>query len=397
MDLRVCKSIIFYCQGEFSVNLNSQNVKKIIFIIFCAALFFAGLINISTVFSLVKRIISFFTPVIAALCIAFVLNVLMMPIENRLFAFLDNSKKRFVPRLKRPLAIVLTYILALGIVATAILVIIPDLIDTVIYLAGKMPAFIDALYKMLGNLLDKFNIEYALPEIKIDWSMVTDNLENLAKVYGTRILNSALGITTSVFNGVFDVFFSVVLSVYILAQKEKIGRFVKALLTAVFPKKFTEVVLHIAEKTAESFTKFISGQCIEALILGTLCFIGMLIFGFPNALIISLFVAITALIPIIGATVGAVIGFLLIVITDPVKAVLFVVFLIVLQQIEGNLIYPKVVGKAVGLPAVIVISSVLVGGNIGGVLGALIGVPTSAAIYTLLKEYIAYKKESKEA
>lgn len=379
------------------MNLNSQNVKKIIFIIFCAALLFAGFLNITVVFSLIRKIISFFTPVIAALCIAFVLNVLMMPIENKLFAFLDNSKKGFVKKLKRPLSLVVTYILALGILATIILVIIPDIIDTVVYLTGKMPAFIEAVYKLLGNLLDKFNIEYALPEIKIDWSMLTNNLENLAKQYGTKILNSALGITTSVFSGVFDAFFSIVLSIYILAQKEKIGRFVKSLLTAVFPKRFTEVVMHIAEKTAESFTKFIGGQCVEALILGTLCFIGMLIFGFPNALIISLFVTITAFVPIIGATVGALIGFMLIVITDPVKAVLFVVFLIVLQQIEGNLIYPKVVGKAVGLPAVIVISSVLVGGNIGGVLGALIGVPTSAAIYTLLKEYIAYKKESKEA
>ncbi len=379
------------------MNLNSQNVKKIIFIIFCAALLFAGFLNITVVFSLIRKIISFFTPVIAALCIAFVLNVLMMPIENKLFAFLDNSKKGFVKKLKRPLSLVVTYILALGILATIILVIIPDIIDTVVYLTGKMPAFIEAVYKLLGNLLDKFNIEYALPEIKIDWSMLTNNLENLAKQYGTKILNSALGITTSVFSGVFDAFFSIVLSIYILAQKEKIGSFVKSLLTAVFPKRFTEVVMHIAEKTAESFTKFIGGQCVEALILGTLCFIGMLIFGFPNALIISLFVTITAFVPIIGATVGALIGFMLIVITDPVKAVLFVVFLIVLQQIEGNLIYPKVVGKAVGLPAVIVISSVLVGGNIGGVLGALIGVPTSAAIYTLLKEYIAYKKESKEA
>ena len=379
------------------MNLNSQNVKKIIFIIFCAALLFAGFLNITVVFSLIRKIISFFTPVIAALCIAFVLNVLMMPIENKLFAFLDNSKKGFVKKLKRPLSLVVTYILALGILATIILVIIPDIIDTVVYLTGKMPAFIEAVYKLLGNLLDKFNIEYALPEIKIDWSMLTNNLENLAKQYGTKILNSALGITTSVFSGVFDAFFSIVLSIYILAQKEKIGRFLKSLLTAVFPKRFTEVVMHIAEKTAESFTKFIGGQCVEALILGTLCFIGMLIFGFPNALIISLFVTITAFVPIIGATVGALIGFMLIVITDPVKAVLFVVFLIVLQQIEGNLIYPKVVGKAVGLPAVIVISSVLVGGNIGGVLGALIGVPTSAAIYTLLKEYIAYKKENKEA
>ncbi len=375
------------------MNLNSQNVKRIIFIIFCAALLFAGFLNIGLVFSMVKKVFSFFTPVIAALCIAFVLNVLMMPIENRLFAFLDNSKKSFVRKLKRPLSIVLTYILALGILATVILVIIPDIIDTVVYLTGKMPDFIDALYKLLGSLLDRFNIEYTLPEIKIDWSMLTDNLENLAKQYGTRILNSALGITTSVFNGVFDAFFSIVLSVYILAQKEKIGRFVKALLTAIAPKKVTEVIMHIAEKTADCFAKFISGQCIEALILGTLCFIGMLIFGFPNALIISLFVTITAFVPIIGAAVGAVIGFMLIVITDPIKAVFFVVFLIILQQIEGNLIYPKVVGRAVGLPAVIVISSVLVGGNIGGVLGALIGVPTSAAIYTLLKEYIEYSQK----
>ena len=132
---------------------------------------------------------------------------------------------------------------------------------------------------------------------------------------------------------------------------------------------------------------------MEALILGCLCFIGMSIFGFPNALIISVLIAVTALVPIVGATVGVIVGFLLIVITSPIKAILFVVFFLVLQQIEGNLIYPRVVGKAVGLPGVLVVSAVMVGGNIGGVVGTLIAVPTVAVLYALLREMIEFSSK----
>ena len=378
------------------MELNSKNIKKIIFIIFCGAIIFAAFQNLGSVMGAISKIYSVFSPVIAALCIAFVLNVLLTALETKVFSFLDNAKKKFVKKLKRPICLVLTYLIALGIISLLILVIIPDIIDTITYLAEKLPSFVVSARDWAENPLQKFNLaQEGLPEIKIDWSAVAKTITDWLSGYSGKIVGDAVGITTSVFSGFFDTIFSFVISVYVLAQKERIGRFVKRLINAFIPEKATKVIYHISSRTHESFSRFIGGQLAESLILGTLCFIGMLIFGMPNALVISVLICVTSLVPVVGALVGVIIGFLLIVISSPVKAVFFVLFIIILQQIEGNLIYPKVVGKAVGLPGIIVVSAVLVGGNMGGVLGALLAVPTSAVIFILLKEAIEIRQKKK--
>ena len=374
------------------MELNSRNIKRIIFIIFCGAIIFAITQNATMFVRLISKVIGIFSPIILALCVAFVLNILLTAFETKVFKFMDKSRKKIVHKAKRPLCLALTYLIAFGIVLLLILVIIPDIVDTVTYLANKLPAFVTQFKGWITDLLIKFNFkDISLPELDINWSALSKNIISLVSGSSGKIVDGAVNITSSVFSGVFDAVFSLVISVYILSQKEKIGSFVKRVLEAFLPKKVTDIIYHICSQTNESFSKFTGGQLTEALILGTLCFIGMSIFGFPNALIISVIICVTALVPIVGATVGMVIGFLLIVITSPIKALLFVIFLLVLQQIEGNLIYPKVVGKAVGLPGVIVVSAVLVGGNLGGVLGALIAVPTCAVIYTLLREVVDYK------
>lgn len=373
------------------MELNSKNIKKILLVIFFGALIFTAFQNFKLVISGVGKVINVFSPIIAALCIAFVLNILLTAFENKVFKFWDNAKKPFVLKLKRPICLILTYLLALGLVFLIIVVIIPDIIETITYLAEKMPAFVLEVKNWTESILERFNIEQALlPEIKINWKSAANSIISWISGSSDKIVGSAFNITTSVFSGVFDTVFSLVISIYVLAQKEKIGNFVKKVFNSFVKPKTTGFIYHISSKTNELFSRFIGGQLMEALILGVLCFIGMTIFRLPNALIISVLISITALVPIVGAAVGAIIGFLLIVITDPLKAVLFVVFLLVLQQLEGNIIYPKVVGKAVGLPGVLVVSSVLIGGNIGGVLGALVAVPTVAVLYTLLREMIEF-------
>ena len=379
------------------MELNSKNIKKILLIILFGALIFTAFQNISSVFGFVSKVTSVFSPGIAALCIAFVFNVLLVALETKVFKFMDKSKKKFVLKLKRPLCLVLTYLIAFGIISLLILVIIPDIIDTLIYLAERLPSFVSDLITKAEKLLVKFNINAQLPELKVSFTAVAKQITRLLSDYSTKIFGNAVNITTSVFGGIFDGIFSTVISVYILAQKEKIGKFVKRAINAFIPEKISYLIYHVSHRTYDSFSRFIGGQLTECLILGLLCFIGMTIFRFPNALIISVLIAVTAMVPIIGATVGVIIGFLLIVITSPVKALLFVLFFLILQQIEANLIYPKVVGKAVGLPGVIVVSAVLLGGNINGILGALVAVPTCAVIYTLLKEAIAYRTKSKQS
>ncbi len=378
------------------MELNSKNIKKIIFVIFCAALIFAAILNISNVWLFISKVLAVFSPIITALCVAFVLNVLLIALETKVFAFMDKSRKKFINKLKRPLCLTLTYLIAFGIVSVVILVVIPDIIDTLTYLAEKMPSFIVNARNWIEGLLLNFNIkESTLPDIKIDWASIFERLKNFLSGYSTKLFGDAINITTSFFSGIFDTVFSIVISIYVLAQKEKIGSFVKKVINRFIPEKPAGKLYHISYEAAYSFSRFIGGQVIEACILAILCFIGMLIFRFPNAPIISILVGLTSLVPVVGPFVGALIGFLLIVITNPLKAFLFVIFFIILQQLEGNLIYPRVVGKAVGLPSVIVISAVLVGGNIGGVMGTLLAVPISAVLFTLLKEAISTSKTNK--
>ncbi len=382
------------------MELNSKNFKKILLLILFGAVIFTAVQNFGGVLHLVSKVFSLISPIVSALCIAFVLNVLLSALENKVFFFLDKSKKKFVRTLKRPLCLVLTYLLGLGIISLLILVIIPDIIDTIIYITEKIPGFVVQVNEWLQGFLVKFKIDPAeLPGTDINWTLVANTMKDWISGSEVKIFGDAVNITTSVFAGVFDTLLSLVISVYVLAQKEKIGAFLKRMIDALLPDKATKLIYHISSQSSYTFSKFIGGQCTEALILGTLCFIGMLIFRFPNALIISVLIAVTSLVPIVGATIGVVVGALLIFITSPLKAILFVAFFLILQQVEGNLIYPKVVGKAVGLPGVLVVSAVLLGGNIGGVMGTLVAVPTCAVFYVLLKELIAYcqlKKKNEE-
>lgn len=375
------------------MELNSKNIKKILLIIFLGALFFTAMQNFGVVLEILTKIYKIFSPLIAALCIAFVLNILLVALETKVFKFWDKAKRKIILKLKRPVCLTLTYLLALGLLSLLILVVIPDIIETITYLAGKMPSVAVKVRDWIEALLARFNIDSALPESKINWNALASTITGWISGSSGKIVNSAVSITSSVFSGVFDTVFSLVISVYILAQKEKIGGFVKRMANTFLPSKTNNFIMYISSKTYDLFSRFIGGQLIEAVILGTLCFIGMTIFRLPNALIISVLISVTALVPIVGAAIGAVLGFLLIVITDPLKALLFVIFFIILQQLEGNLIYPKVVGKAVGLPGILVVSAVMIGGNIGGVLGTLISVPTVAVLYTLLRELMEFSND----
>lgn len=379
------------------MELNSKTVKKILLIILLGSCIFTAAQNYDRLFSFLRHILGIFSPVITALCIAFVLNVLLTALETKAFRFMDNSKKSFVRRLKRPLCLVLTFLLAFGLIVLLIAFIIPDIADTFIYLAERLPSFMTEARVWIEDVLEKFNLSQNLiPNIKIDWTAAANGIKEYALSYSQTIFGSAVNLTTSFASGVYKTVFSIMISAYILAGKERIGRFMTRLIDAFAPKKAAKAVYHISSTAYEYFSKFIGGQLTESVILGTLFYIGMTIFRFPNAAVISIFICVTSLVPIVGATVGVIVGFLLILITSPIKAILFILFFVVIQQIEGTFIYPRVVGKSVGLPGVIVVCAVLVGGNIGGILGALTSVPVCAVLYVLLKEAIAKRTPKKE-
>ncbi len=371
------------------MRLDSKNFKRILALVFFSAIIICCIFNITNVFSFISTAFSYISPVVVALCIAFIFNVLLNALEKKVFFFMDKSKWRFMSTLKRIICLLLTYVIAFGIISLLVLVLIPDIAETILQVVKNLPTFLADIREWAIDTFKNFGVEaQSIPVLNLDTESLTKGLQSILASYSNNIVDGAVDVTSSVIGGIYDALFSLVISVYILAQKERIGRFTKKLIDAYTPKRIAKRVYHISSLASNAFSRFIGGQLIEAFILGSLCYIGMLIFRLPHATTISILVGVTALIPIVGAVTGVGAGFILIVINDPLKAFLFVAFMLILQQLEGNLIYPRVVGKVVGLPGVVVISAVLVGGNIGGILGALISVPTAAVIFVLLKEGI---------
>lgn len=231
---------------------------------------------------------------------------------------------------------------------------------------------------------------------QLDWDKLLVTIQEMVTP-GTEssIVETAAGVTTSVVKSLMNMVFSFFISLYVLARKERVGELAIRISKAILPEKASEKLRRICKLANNSFSNFITGQLTEAVILGVLCFVGMKIFQFPNAAIISALIGVTALLPIIGPLIGEVVGCLLILIESPLKALLFLVFVLTLQVIEGNVIYPKVVGRSVGLPGLIVLSAVIVGGNIGGIFGVLLSVPMASVIYSLVLDWLDNRPEER--
>lgn len=374
------------------MKFDKNTMKKLVFLIAFAILFYMLLNNIRPVLGAVGYVFSVSFPLILGFFIAFVLNVPLRSIERKFF----KSKNRFVQAIKRPVSIVLSILIVVGVVTGVLCLVIPEVIKTVQLLIDIFPDFIDKVIAKGERLYNKY------PEIKSVVDMISENrgkisgkLMDVLQASAGGILGSTFSFLSSFFGGVVNAVIGTIFAVYILANKESLKRNVQKVLRAWFEEKQTAKVFHICAVTNDIFGKFVVGQFTEAVILGTLCMLGMLLFRFPYAGMVGALVGITALIPVVGAFIGAGVGAFMIMMDDPVKALLFIVYIIVLQQIEGNLIYPKVVGSSVGLPAMWVLAAVTVGGALGGIVGMLVGVPVVSTVYYLLRENVNghYKKQ----
>lgn len=251
---------------------------------------------------------------------------------------------------------------------------------------------IEGWWLQIRTLLEHYSI--VLPEMNLDITSIAEKITNFIATSG--VIDKTVGITGSIFSGIFDVVLGLVFSIYILASKEQLGIACKKVLCAFVSKERVIKIVELLALSDKTFTSFVTGQLTEAGIIGVLCFIGMLIFRMPYALAISALVAFTALIPVFGAFIGTAIGAFLILMVNPLKALGFIIFIIVLQQIEGNLIYPKVVGKSVGLPGILVLVAVTIGGGMFGVVGMIVGVPLVSIVYTVLAEVVNKRLVSKK-
>lgn len=368
-----------------------KDLKKWMVLILFAVLSFWVVNNFNIIFGIISKIFKVLFPFILGGVIAYILNIPMMKIESLLKRFIKKDKYN---NLIRFISIILSLLLFVLVLVFIAFLLIPELINNFESLINSIPKVINDLKVWVVDLLDKY------PDIQSQINNAFSNSEHsvssIVSSLLNYLLNSALGFIGNLVSSFATVFTAIVFSIYMLSQKEGLIKGFKKILYAYVKKDNADSLMEVGKLANSTFSKFISGQCVEAVILGCLIFVALKIFNFPYALIISVLTAVTALIPIFGAIIAMVIGAILIGITDPLKAILFIVVYQTIQQIEGNLIYPRVVGKSVGLSPLWTLLAITAGGSLFGIVGMLIGLPTASVLYALIKDSIDKKIKNKK-
>lgn len=365
--------------------INLKEIKKNIFL---AIVLVFAFIYIKKIWQFITFIIKIFMPFIIGLAIAFVINVLMNTIEKKWL-----KKWNTKSNIKRVISLLLSIILVISFIIFLLLLIIPNLQNTIALFADSIPIYSQNLENILNNWQIDTNI---VTEINDILNTLGDNLAEYIKNNSNQVLETTLGIASNVVTGFINITIGFVFAIYFLAQKERIASQFSKLMAAYIPQKRIDKINEIAALANKIFSHFVSGQCLEAIIIGILCFIGMVLLRLPYAPTISVLIGFTALIPVFGSLIGTIFGAFLIFMISPIQAVIFVMYIIILQQLEGNLIYPKVVGKSVGLPGIWVLVAVTVGASINGVLGMLLSVPICSIIYSIVATNVKYRLEEKD-
>ncbi len=362
-----------------------EKIKSSLLISLISITVFVLLMNFGKVISCSKWLMSIVSPFLIAIAVAYVLNIWMTFLENKVFFKMAKSKKIWVQKCQRPLCLTLSFVLAFAVLTAIVMFVVPDLASSLKTLADNVPNYALSLQAKLMGVLNQFDIStIVIEKLTKEWSSITEKLVAILSEMVPQIFNVTVGITS----GIVNFFIGLIAAVYMLYSKEKLLCNLKKVLYSFTSKRVADTTMHICQTANKSFNSFISGQIIEAFILGMLCFIGMSIFRFKYALLISVIVGVTGLIPIFGAFLGAAPGAILLFVISPWQAFWFIIFIIVLQQIEGNLIYPHVVGSSIGLSGLWVMFAMIVGGGIAGLLGILIGIPSFSALYVLLRETV---------
>lgn len=336
--------------------------------------------------SLISVGISAATPLIIGCVMAYVVNILMRFYENwydKLF------KVDIAVKIRRIVCLILAFLSLFGIIALIINLVLPELVNCIASFIRLIPGALQTMIDIIGEeqILNMF------PELQngFDFSNISTQVEQLIRTVLGGVggaVDSIMSAVTSAFSILVNVIIGLIFSLYVLLDKEGLGRRCRTLIS-IYLSKSAKKIFYVLDVLDDSFHSFIVGQCIEAVVLGSLCVIGMWVFQFPYAVMIGVFIGFTALIPIAGAYIGAAVGAIMILTVSPLQAVQFLIFIVVLQQLEGNLIYPKVVGESIGLPGIWVLTAITVGGGVLGVGGMLLAVPLFAAAYRLVREDVA--------
>lgn len=378
------------------MDLNRSAMKKLFALIAFAALCLTISLRLDAAIAALRFFIGILAPFLIGAAAAFILNVPMRFFERKLFSS-PKLQRRISAPLRRGLSLLATFIAVLVVIALLLLVIIPQLVETIVGLGETVQAFFtraiawgEAKFADNPDLLAWLNT-LTIDWSSIDWEGILNNVLNFLKSGAEDVLTSTISVAKGLFSGVASAFIALVFSCYLLLQKEKLALQFRKVFFALLPKQRAERVIEISSLSQRVFSSFITGQCVEAVILGSMFFVVMLVLKMPYALLISCLISVTALIPIVGAFIGCGVGAFLILMVSPPQALAFVIMFLILQQIEGNLIYPHVVGGSVGLPSIWVLAAVSIGGSLMGVVGMLTFIPLVSVIYTLFREFI-YKR-----
>ena len=362
------------------MEFKNNKIKDYIFLSTYIILLIFFFINIKDIMNFLYKFLGIIKPFIWGIAIAFILNIPVKLIEKNL----GNSK--FFKGMKRSFSITLTFLFFILAITLFILFVIPQLLSSISTLMNSIPEYLSQFEKFLevnaiNNSQSQVMMQNIINELLNMWKEI---LKVTSQIVGTSLgylLDFTLGITY----GVINFFLALILAIYMLASKEILISQLKLIIYAFVSKNKADRIIELGKMYNEMFSKFILGQCTEALVIGVLCFIGMIILKMPYALLISVVIGVTALIPVFGAFLGTIPSAFIILIMDPIKALWFIIFIIVLQQLEGNLIYPRVVGSSIGLSALWVMFAMIVGGSLFGIIGMLIGIPIFGVVFKILK------------
>lgn len=379
------------------MGFDKVKIKQISLMILYIAFVILVLIYSKQVFAGIGFVFSILMPFIVGGVIAFILNIPMNMIEKK---WLKKWNGKLAAKLKRPVSMVLGILLVVLVLCLVVLAVVPQLKTTITTIGAKAPAFFAGVIAQLEKLFadQPMLLEQLqrLEEIELDWNSITGTVGGFLKTGVSSVLTSTVSVASSIVGGIANGFISFVFAIYILSQKECLENQGRRILKAYLSEKVNKYVSEIFHRLYVNFTSFICGQCLEAVILGLMFVVAMSIFGMPYAVMVGTLIAFTALIPIVGAFIGCAVGVFMILIENPVMALWFLVMFLILQQVEGNLIYPRVVGNSVGLPSIWVLMAVSVGGSLMGVAGMLVFIPLMSTLYSLFRDDVNRRNRGKE-
>lgn len=379
------------------MDLNKHNLKKIRGLILFTIFVLVALQNYGILFAGLKLLISILTPFLLGGLIALILNIPMNFYERKLFTERKYANKKWAKKLARPIAFILAILSVLAVIAIVVFVVLPELGNTVISLAKVLQEFLPGIQQWAVDMFkDNPELVRAIQKLDFQWDKILTNVMQFLGSGAGNVLDSTYVAVKSIASGIATFVIAFVFSCYVLLQKEKLNVQVKKLMYAFMPRDWTDIFIALGSLTQKTFSNFFTGQCLEAIILGLMFFVTMSIFRMPYALLISVVIAFTALIPVFGAFIGCTLGVLLIFLVSPLQAIGFVVMFLVLQQIEGNFIYPHVVGNSVGLPAIWVLVAVSLGASLMGVLGMVLFIPMVSVVYTMLRGIVNRRLKERE-